>query len=77
MLWADGSEKSSALNVSVVVVVSAHLQQEAQRQGGRKTHQTQIQPLQQTAAQLTHCKFLSLPSFKITLFVVQVSVEDV
>lgn len=38
------------------VVIAAHLQQEAQGQSGRKTQQTQIQSIQQTAAQLSHGK---------------------
>lgn len=44
----------SAFNfvVVLVVVVAAHLQQEAQRQSGRETQQTQVQPVQQAAAQL-------------------------
>lgn len=44
----------SALNFVfvLVVVVAAHLQQEAQGQSGRETEQTQVQPVQQAAAQL-------------------------
>lgn len=53
----------SDFTVTVFVVVAAHLQQEAQGQSGRKTQQTQVQSLQQTAARLTHCEclFTSLP----------------
>lgn len=36
----------------LVVVVAAHLQQEAQGQSGGETQQTQVQPIQQAAAQL-------------------------
>lgn len=43
----------------ICVVIAAHLQQEAQGQSGRKAQQTQIQPVQQTAAQLSHGKATS------------------
>lgn len=38
--------------ICLFVVVAAHLQQEAQGQSGGETQQTQIQPVQQAAAQL-------------------------
>lgn len=51
--WLTGSYTLTGLISESVVVIAAHFQQEAQGQSGRETQQTQIQSVQQTAAQLT------------------------
>lgn len=53
----------------LVDVVTAHLQQEAQGPSGRKTKQTQIQPLQQTAKH-THSM-----SFYLSLFLTHTQID--